>query len=203
MERSAVIATKPSHTMPASPSLTWFHPPQAAVPVNDVIVLLQLCDGRERRLSHILPTDAWPIASGEVIAEVAGAADPVTRTFLVKADAGKLALSPGQSATVVLELPQTSGVIKLPLAAVLQQSGKTSVWVLDGASMTVKPVPVTVAGAEGNEVVIAAGLTPGQEVVVAGVHVLNPGQKVKRYVPPRAAESAPAAAAPAAPAASR
>lgn len=135
--------------------------------------------------------------------EVAGAADPVTRTFLVKADAGKLALSPGQSATVVLELPQTSGVIKLPLAAVLQQSGKTSVWVLDGASMTVKPVPVTVAGAEGNEVVIAAGLTPGQEVVVAGVHVLNPGQKVKRYVPPRAAESAPAAAAPAAPAASR
>lgn len=135
--------------------------------------------------------------------EVAGAADPVTRTFLVKADAGKLALSPGQSATVVLALPQTSGVIKLPLAAVLQQSGKTSVWVLDGASMTVKPVPVTVAGAEGNEVVIAAGLTPGQEVVVAGVHVLNPGQKVKRYVPPRAAESAPAAAAPAAPAASR
>lgn len=135
--------------------------------------------------------------------EVAGAADPVTRTFLVKADAGKLALSPGQSATVVLELPQTSGVIKLPLAAVLQQSGKTSVWVLDGASMTVKPVPVTVAGAEGNEVVIAAGLTPGQEVVVAGVHVLNPGQKVKRYVPPRAAESAPAAAAPAVPAASR
>jgi RND family efflux transporter MFP subunit len=132
--------------------------------------------------------------------EVAGAADPVTRTFLIKADAGKLALAPGQSATAVLELPATPGVIKLPLSAVLQQSGKTSVWVLDGASMTVKPVSVMVAGADGNEVVIAGGLTPGQEVVTAGVHVLNPGQKVKRYVPPRATT---AAAPPAAPAASR
>ncbi|KQV89267.1 MULTISPECIES: efflux RND transporter periplasmic adaptor subunit [unclassified Roseateles] len=129
--------------------------------------------------------------------EVSAAADPVTRTFLIKADAGKLDVRLGQSATVVLELPQMAGVIKLPLAAVLQQSGKSSVWVLDGASMTVKPVAVQIGGAEGNDVVIAGGLTAGQEVVVAGVHVLNPGQKVKRYVPPRTVN------APAAPAASR
>lgn len=132
--------------------------------------------------------------------EVAAAADPVTRTFLIKADAGKLDVKLGQSATVVLELPPMGGVIKLPLAAVLQQSGKTSVWVLDGPSMTVKPVAVQVGGAEGNDVVIAGGLSAGQEVVVAGVHVLNPGQKVKRYVPPR---STTAPATPAAPAASR
>lgn len=132
--------------------------------------------------------------------EVAAAADPVTRTFLIKADAGKLDVRLGQSATVVLDLPQRAGIVKLPLAAVLQQGGKTSVWTLDGASMTVKPVPVQVGGAEGNEVVIAGGLAVGQEVVVAGVHVLSPGQKVKRYVPPRAPAEA---AAPAAPAASR
>ncbi|MDG0831552.1 efflux RND transporter periplasmic adaptor subunit [Roseateles saccharophilus] len=131
--------------------------------------------------------------------EVAAAADPVTRTFLIKADAGKLDVKLGQSATVVLDLPQMAGIIKLPLAAVMQQAGKTSVWVLDGASMTVKPVAVRVGGADGNEVVIAGGLNAGQEVVVAGVHVLNPGQKVKRYVPPRTT----AVAAPAAPAASR
>ena len=132
--------------------------------------------------------------------EAAAAADPVTRTFLIKADAGKLDVKLGQSATVVLDLPQQAGIVKLPLAAVLQQGGKTSVWVLDAASMTVKPVPVQVAGADGNEVVVAAGLNPGQEVVVAGVHVLNPGQKVKRYVPPRTAN---ASTTPAAPAASR
>lgn len=132
--------------------------------------------------------------------EVAAAADPVTRTFLIKADAGKLDVRLGQSATVVLDLPQRAGIVKLPLAAVLQQGGKTSVWTLDGASMTVKPVPVQVGGAEGNDVVIAGGLAAGQEVVVAGVHVLSPGQKVKRYVPPRAT---PEAVVPAAPAASR
>lgn len=132
--------------------------------------------------------------------EVAAAADPATRTFLVKADAGKLDVKLGQSATVVLSLPQTAGVIKLPLSAVLQQGGKTSVWLLDGASMTVKPQAIQVAGADGNEVIVAAGLAPGQEVVVAGVHVLNPGQKVRRYVPPRTTASP---AAPAAPAASR
>jgi len=133
--------------------------------------------------------------------EVSAAADPVTRTFLIKADAGKLDLRPGQSATVVLDLPQLGGVVKLPLAAVSQQQGKSAVWLLDGASMTVKVAPVVVGGADGNEVVILAGVTAGQEVVVAGVHVLSPGQKVKRYVPPRTA--APAAASVPVPAASR
>jgi membrane fusion protein, multidrug efflux system len=33
---------------------------------------------------------------------------------------------------------------------------------------------------------------------VAGVHVLSPGQKVKRYVPPRSSAPAPVPAAPAA-----
>ncbi|MDR7268422.1 RND family efflux transporter MFP subunit [Pelomonas saccharophila] len=136
----------------------------------------------------------WPLT----LREVAAAADPVTRTFLIKADAGKLDVRLGQSATVVLDLPQRVGVIKLPLAAVLQQSGKTSVWTLDGASMTVKPVAVQVGGADGNEVIIAGGLSPGQEVVVAGVHVLSPGQKVKRYVPPRTTAAPTAAAASAA-----
>lgn len=135
--------------------------------------------------------------------EVAAAADPVTRTFLIKADAGKLDVRLGQSATVVLDLPQQAGVIKLPLSAVLQQGGKTSVWLLDGASMTVKAQPIQVGGADGNEVVVTGGLKPGQEVVVAGVHVLNPGQKVKRYVPPRTNAAPAAAAASASPAASR
>ena len=127
--------------------------------------------------------------------EVAAAADPMTRTFLIKADAGKLDARLGQSATVVLDLPPQPGIIKVPLAAVLQQAGKTSVWLLDGSSMTVRPVSVQVGGAEGNDVVVAGGLSPGQEVVVAGVHVLAPGQKVKRYVPPRTTAAPPAASA--------
>jgi len=40
---------------------------------------------------------------------------------------------------------------------------------------------VQVATADGNEAVIASGVTPGMLVVSAGVHVLSPGQKVTIY----------------------
>jgi hypothetical protein len=40
---------------------------------------------------------------------------------------------------------------------------------------------VQVDTADGNEVVIAAGLKTGQQIVSAGVHVLSPGQKVSVY----------------------
>ena len=114
--------------------------------------------------------------------ELAAVADPATRTFLAKADLGSAQVQLGQTAAVVIALPKLAGVAKLPLSALLQQQGKTSVWLVDKASMTVKVQPVTVAGAEGNSVVIAGGISPGQEVVTAGVHMLTPGQKVKLYL---------------------
>jgi membrane fusion protein, multidrug efflux system len=132
--------------------------------------------------------------------EISAATDPVTRTFLIKADVGRLDARLGRTATVSLELPPQEQAIKLPLAAVLQQQGQTAVWILDPATMRVNPTPVRVAGADGNAVVIAAGLRPGQEVVVAGVHVLTPGQKVRRY---QAATPASATATPPASAVSR
>ena len=52
---------------------------------------------------------------------------------------------------------------------------------VDVKSMTVKLQPIQVATADGNEVVVASGLQPGQQVVIAGVHVLSPGQKVSIY----------------------
>jgi RND family efflux transporter MFP subunit len=120
------------------------------------------------------------------VREVAAATDPITRTFLVKADIGNAEVKLGQTATAILELPRVAGVTKLPLAAVMEQQGKTSVWLLDKASMTLKAQPVQVAGAEGNMVVISGGLSPGQTVVTAGVHVLTSGQKVKLYAEPPA-----------------
>ncbi|MEW6704545.1 MAG: efflux RND transporter periplasmic adaptor subunit [Pseudomonadota bacterium] len=119
------------------------------------------------------------------VREVAAAADPVTRTFLVKADIGRAPVRLGQTAAVHMDLPKTVGVTKLPLAAVMEVQGKTAVWLVDKASMTVRPQPIQVAGAEGNAVLVSAGLTAGQTVVTAGVHVLTPGQKVKLYVEPR------------------
>ncbi|MEK0417635.1 MAG: hypothetical protein RI949_1641 [Pseudomonadota bacterium] len=118
------------------------------------------------------------------VREVAAAADPATRTFLIKADLGAMPARLGQTATVVLQGRKSNSSIKLPLTAVFEQAGQATVWVLDTASMTLKAQPVQVGGAEGNRVLIAQGLSAGQTVVVAGVHTLAAGQKVRQYVEP-------------------
>jgi len=113
------------------------------------------------------------------VREVAAAADPSTRTFLVKADLGNAAVQLGQTLTVLVPGPRTEGIALLPLSALFQQQGQTAVWLVDKTNMTVNLQSVAVAGADGSSVVITSGLSPGQTVVTAGVHVLSPGQKVK------------------------
>jgi multidrug efflux system membrane fusion protein len=144
--------------------------------------------------SGALQVRAWGAAKTmpATLREVAAAADPSTRTFLAKADTGSAALELGQTATVLLQRAAPVGVNKLPLSAVVQQQGRTAVWLVDRGSMTVKVQPIVVAGAEGNTVLVAAGLAPGQTVVTAGVHTLSPGQKVKLYQDSAAAPAAPA-----------
>lgn len=115
------------------------------------------------------------------VREVAAAADPATRTFVVKADLGSAPVQLGQTATVLIERPGVAGVLTLPLAAVVQHQGRSSVWVLDRATMTVKPQPIEIGGSDGNSVVVVGGLASGAVVVTAGVHVLAPGQKVRLY----------------------
>ncbi|MCY7314810.1 MAG: efflux RND transporter periplasmic adaptor subunit [Rubrivivax sp.] len=139
------------------------------------------------------------------VREVAAAADPATRTFLVKADVGAAPVQLGQTITALMALPRRDGIAKLPLTAVMRQQGQTAVWLLDRNSMRVQVQPIAVAGAEGNEVIVASGLSPGQMVVTAGVHTLTPNQKVKLYEAPVAAVGAApgAGAAPVAAAASR
>jgi RND family efflux transporter MFP subunit len=136
------------------------------------------------------------------VREIAAAADPVTRTFQVKADLGDAATHPvrlGQTASVRLALPALEQVTKLPLSALREDHGRSAVWVVDPARMTVASQAVTVAGADGNAAIIAAGLVPGQIVVTAGVHVLSPGQKVKFYAEPSAAPARAGAGAASAP----
>lgn len=119
-----------------------------------------------------------------LVREVAASADPVTRTFAVKVALGAEA-SPALGSTVSV-VPQAlsqagAAALMVPTNALLQQSGKTLVWLLDPASMTVKAQPVEVLTADGNQVVIASGLSPGMQVVTSGVHVLSAGQAVTLY----------------------
>lgn len=119
-----------------------------------------------------------------VVREVAASADPITRTFGVKVSLDvKDAVALGTTVTVAPQAFDHSGmqVIKLPTSALRQDGKQSAVWVLEPASMTVRLQPVQIATADGNEVVVAGGLQPGMRVVVAGVHVLSPGQKVTIY----------------------
>lgn len=131
------------------------------------------------------------------IREVSAAADNTTRTFLVKADLGAATLQLGQSATAVLQLPRMEGVARLPLTAVRQFQGKPAVWVVDTNSSTVRSRPVSLGEADGNDVIVTAGLKPGERVVTAGVHVLTEGQAVKLMSGdgPGAAPTSPASSA--------
>ena len=135
---------------------------------------------------------------GEAIAgrvrEVAPVADPATRTFTAKVSIPKAGndIRLGMTATVAFATAAAPG-IRLPLTALFHNKEATSVWVIDKGA--VRLVPVQVAGASGNEVLIASGLDHGQTVVTAGVNMLREGQKVTVLGQELAAlKAAPAAA---------
>ena len=119
-----------------------------------------------------------------VVRDVSGSADPVTRTFIVKAALPKDA-NPVLGSTVTVTLPLSSTTakptIKLPTSALRMDAGATSVWVLDPQSMTVKSRTIEVNTADGNDAVVTAGLEKGDQVVMSGVHVLTAGQKVSIF----------------------
>jgi RND family efflux transporter MFP subunit len=130
------------------------------------------------------------------VREVAASADPVTRTFTVKAALdSKDALPLGATVSVTAAALSHGGlpVFKLPTSALVKEGQASAVWVLQTATMTVQLTPIEIGTADGNEVVIRSGLQPGMQVVTAGVHVLSPGQRVALYQPSRA--EAPAATA--------
>ena len=164
-----------------------------AVPEDKLALIRQLAAVPGRFSVKLWGEDSTALPAS--IREISAAADPVTRTFLVKADVGKAPVKLGQTATVRVELPQTAGVTKLPLTALKEEQGRSIVWLVDRQSMTVRAQAVQGAGADGNDAVITGGLQAGQVVVTAGVHVLNPGQTVKFYVEPGASAAASAASA--------
>lgn len=160
-----------------------------AVP-EDAVAAVRTLVGRPGALG-VTP---WGAGAGlpAMVREVAAAADPVTRTFLVKADLGASSLQLGQTVTVTMARPSAPAQALLPLSALRELQGRTAVWVVDSGASVVRARFVEVGGAQGNEVAVTAGLQPGDIVVTAGVHVLTDGQAVRL---PAAAAPAPAAAA--------
>ncbi len=64
-------------------------------------------------------------------------------------------------------------------SALLDEDGKTSVWVVDPAALTVGLRPIQVGAKESGYFTVASGIDAGNRVVTAGVHSLTQGQKVR------------------------
>ena len=154
---------------------------------RDVVFALPEDQVSRVKTGHILQAQAWgdgPLWKGSV-REVAASADPMTRTYTVK-----LALpsdaQPALGSTATVLLAQSAAAVKairLPTSALRQEGQGSAVWVLDAQAMTVSLKPVQLGPVVGSDVVVAAGLQAGEQVVVTGVHVLTPGQKVTVFKP--------------------
>lgn len=132
-----------------------------------------------------LNDDPKVTATGRV-REVAPRADAATRTFQVKV--GLIdppeAMRLGSTVTGRIRLAAPAGV-EIPASALTESDGRPAAWVVDPHEHSVSLRPVKVLRYDAASVVVAEGLERGDVVVTAGVHVLHPGQKVRRL------ESAP------------
>lgn len=143
------------------------------IPENKVNGLRQSADVVVR-----LWADAEQTIPGK-IREIAPMADAATRTYTVKvALPARADARLGMSATVELATgAATTGGLRVPLSALVNNKGASSVWIVENGA--VKLMPVQVAGQVDNDVLVTGAVRAGQNVVTAGVNLLKPGQKVR------------------------
>ena len=142
------------------------------IPENKINVIRQMTDINVR-----LWAQPNKLMSAK-LRELSPIADPVTRTYTAKvllpADVADVRL--GMTATVSFIAQNPNQVIKIPMTALLQNKSGSSVWIVEQGA--VKLMPVQIAGASGEDILIASGVSGGQTVVTAGVNSLKPGQRV-------------------------
>jgi RND family efflux transporter MFP subunit len=115
------------------------------------------------------------------IREIAGQADPASRTYAVRITVSGQPpiMRLGMTASVTLSMDDESAAMVVPLTALTESEGSSAVFVVDPASKAVRKIEVTVAGLADDGVRIAKGLHPGDLVVVAGVQFLRDGMRVR------------------------
>lgn len=113
--------------------------------------------------------------------EISPAADPQTRTYAARVAITQNDGEPvdlGQSAQVFVS-PEGDIPLSLPLSALTADAGKTYVWIVDPAALTLKRIAVNTGPYGEDEVPILQGLQATDWVVSAGVQLLNEGVKVR------------------------
>lgn len=122
------------------------------------------------------------------ISELANVADPVTRTFEVRArldNPPDVTIMPGMTANVSITIPEggtSAGVdmaVVVPANAVVgDEQGNSTVWKVDPDTMTVSRVQIQLGDLTGADVRVLSGLNAGDRIATSGVHNLREGMQV-------------------------
>ena len=121
--------------------------------------------------------------------ELSPVADAATRTYAarvaIKQPDERILL--GMTANVIFtdssddnrtEANDEAARVTIPLTAVFQKNGKPAVWVV-GADQQLTLRPVEVVAFNEAAAILRGGVQPGERIVVAGVHKLAAGEKIK------------------------
>jgi RND family efflux transporter MFP subunit len=112
-----------------------------------------------------------------VVSEISPAADPNSRTFLVKCDLPSVAdLRTGQFGRVAIPVGQTSA-LRVPASATLQRGQMELLFVVADGHAQLRIVKT--GKRVGDEVEVVSGLNAGEQVVVEGGATLLDGQRVE------------------------
>lgn len=111
--------------------------------------------------------------------ELSPAADPQSRTFAARVsfDSDQPNIETGQSARVYIRNAEQPA-LAVPLSAVSAEAGQSFVWVVEPDTRTLQRRPVQLGAYHQQQASVLNGLTPGDWVVAAGVHILREGQQV-------------------------
>lgn len=119
------------------------------------------------------------------VREISPAADPASRTYAARIsldnDSANVAL--GMTASVIIHTSAKTGAHKnlvslIPISAIFQQGEQAAVWIVEADhSVTLRPVVVKTYLDKG--ALISSGITAGERIISAGVHMINAGEKIK------------------------
>jgi len=119
------------------------------------------------------------------VREKSASADPATRTFLVKVAIENPGpeVRLGMTAGVKVEDAADPTELLIPMTALYHRGAETAVWVVDPRTGKLALAPVRVERYSDDGVVIGAGLSAGEEVVLKGVNELYQGERVQVTAP--------------------
>src|SRR5215831_9425318 len=115
------------------------------------------------------------------IREIAGQADPASRTYAIRIAVSEAPpiMRLGMTASVALRVDDEAAAVVVPVAALTESEGSPVVFVVEPTNKTVRKTPVTAAGMAEDGVRITSGLNPGDLVVIAGTQFLRDGMRVR------------------------